>query len=77
MSSVDGRLSRLLEPVADGLLRMREIVLRQVEDASAAVRDMTSHVARFRGKELRGALVLLSGEATGNSTDEHPRRSSR
>lgn len=72
MSSVDERLGRMLEPVADGLARMREIVLRQVEDASPSVRDMTSHIARFRGKELRGALVLLSGEATGNSTDEHP-----
>jgi octaprenyl-diphosphate synthase len=33
---------------------------------------MTAHVSRFRGKELRGALVLLAGDATGNATDEHP-----
>ena len=32
---------------------------------------MTDHVARFQGKQLRGALVLLTGEATGNTTDEH------
>jgi octaprenyl-diphosphate synthase len=32
---------------------------------------MTDHVGRFQGKQLRAALVLLSGEATGNSTDEH------
>lgn len=72
MSSVDERLIRLLGPVADGLARMRDLVERQVLDASPAVRDMTGHIGRFRGKQLRGALVLLSGEATGNSTDEHP-----
>jgi octaprenyl-diphosphate synthase len=72
MSSTDSRLERVLAPVADGLMRMREILVRQVQESSAAVSDMTSHVQRFRGKELRGALVLLSGDATGNSTDEHP-----
>ncbi len=64
-------LAHLLAPVAEGLRRMREILRAQVEESSAAVRDMTDHVGRFQGKQLRGALVLLSGEATGNTTDEH------
>jgi len=72
MSSADARLERVLNPVADGLGRMREILLRQIVESSHAVSDMTDHVQRFRGKQLRGALVLLSGDATGNSTDEHP-----
>ena len=42
-----------------------------MNDGSPAVADMVSHVGRFRGKQLRGALVLLTGEATGNTTDEH------
>ena len=50
---------------------MREVLGLQIADASPAVRDMTDHVSRFQGKQLRGALVLLVGEATGNSTDEH------
>jgi octaprenyl-diphosphate synthase len=54
------------------MARMREILADQIHDQSAAVHDMTDHVGRFRGKELRGALVLLAGEATGNVTDEHP-----
>ena len=33
----------------------------QIAEHSAAVRDMTDHVGRFRGKQLRAALVLLSG----------------
>lgn len=61
----------LLAPVAPGLERMRSILAAQIHEASPAVRDMTDHVARFQGKQMRGALVLLSGEATGNTTDEH------
>jgi octaprenyl-diphosphate synthase len=64
-------VARLLAPVASGLERMRTIVRDQLADPSAAVGDMTDHVARFQGKQLRGALVLLVGEATGNTTDEH------
>lgn len=72
MKPVDEQLKRLVAPVAGGIARMREVLLDQVRDASGAVSDMTDHVGRFRGKELRGALVLLAGEATGNVTDEHP-----
>jgi len=64
-------LKALLAPVAGGMERMRAILAAQIDESSPAVRDMTDHVARFHGKQLRGALVLLAGEATGNSTDEH------
>src|SRR5258706_13188763 len=50
---------------------MPRILASQVRESSAAVRDMADHVGRFQGKQLRGALVLLTGEATGNTTDEH------
>jgi octaprenyl-diphosphate synthase len=61
----------LVAPVAEGLERVNAILRSQLLEDSAAVRDMTDHVGRFQGKQLRAALVLLSGEATGNSTDEH------
>jgi octaprenyl-diphosphate synthase len=64
-------LAELLEPVAPGLERMRAVLAAQIRESSPAVSDMTDHVARFHGKQLRGALVLLTGEATGNTTDEH------
>lgn len=64
-------LSDLLAPIAPGLERMRAILSAQILESSPAVRDMTDHVARFHGKQMRGALVLLAGEATGNTTDEH------
>jgi octaprenyl-diphosphate synthase len=69
-SSKEG-LSEILLPVAPGLERMRALLAAQVRESSPAVRDMTDHVARFHGKQMRGALVLLTGEATGNTTDEH------
>ena len=72
MSGSQVKLEDVLGPVSGGLDRMRSIMLAQLTDHSASVRDMTDHISRFRGKQLRGALVLLAGEATGNTTDEHP-----
>jgi len=64
-------LAQLVAPVEEGMERMRGILARQLEDGSAAVGDMTDHVSRFRGKQLRAAVVMLAGDATGNATDEH------
>jgi octaprenyl-diphosphate synthase len=72
MSAPKVNLEDVLGPVAGGLERMRSMMIEQLTDHSASVRDMTDHISRFRGKQLRGALVLLVGEATGNTTDEHP-----
>ncbi|MFT5288048.1 MAG: octaprenyl-diphosphate synthase [Planctomycetota bacterium] len=65
------RLLSLLDPVEGGLQRMRVVLAEQLSEDSPAVADMVSHVARFQGKQLRAALVLLVGDATGNTTDEH------
>jgi len=67
------RVERVLGPVAPGMERMRDVLRETLIEASGAVRDMTDHVGRFQGKQLRGGLVLLSGEASGNTTDEHSR----
>jgi octaprenyl-diphosphate synthase len=72
VSSTDINLERLIAPVGEGMARMRDILNAQLRETSRAVNDMTMHVGRFRGKQLRAALVLLAGDATGNSTDEHP-----
>jgi octaprenyl-diphosphate synthase len=65
------QLQRVIAPVQDGLQRMRNVIALQLADASPAVRDMVEHVGRFQGKQMRGALVLLCGDASSNSTDEH------
>lgn len=71
MKGSKAALAELLLPVAPEMERMRAILSAQILESSPAVSDMTDHVARFQGKQLRGALVLLTGEATGNTTDEH------
>jgi octaprenyl-diphosphate synthase len=71
MSSKQSQITALIAPVQDGMKRMREVIATQVGEGSPAVRDMTEHVGRFHGKQLRAALVLLAGDATSNSTDEH------
>ena len=70
--SVPAELTALLAPVEPGLERMRAVMATQLEDASRAVDDLTAHVGRFRGKQLRGAMVLLVGRATGNEHAELP-----
>ncbi|MEY2786741.1 MAG: Octaprenyl-diphosphate synthase [Planctomycetota bacterium] len=66
------RVESIVAPVRDSLERMRSVLEAHVRDSSRAVSDMTDHVGRFRGKQLRATLVLLAGDATGNATDEHP-----
>ena len=64
-------LTDLLGPIEGELERMRAIIGAQLEDRSGAVSDMTAHVGRFRGKQLRGSLVLLLGRASGSLSTEH------
>ena len=71
MSSARAILGELFEPVEEGMERMRDVLRSQLVEASPAVSDMIGHIDRFRGKQLRAALVLMVGEASGNTTDEH------
>jgi octaprenyl-diphosphate synthase len=72
VSTLESRIDALLAPVAPSMERMRTVLSEQVRSDSGSVRDMTDHVSRFRGKQLRAAMVLLTGEALGTTTDEHP-----
>ena len=72
MSAKDAVLRSLISPVK-GLMEETQVVLeRQITDPSPAAQDMLDHISRFRGKQMRGALLLLSGEATGATSEEHP-----
>jgi octaprenyl-diphosphate synthase len=64
-------VEELVAPVVAGMARMRAVLREQMAERSPAVQDMVDHIDRFQGKQLRGALVLLVGEACGNTTDEH------
>lgn len=69
--SLRARVAELLEPIAADMERMRAVIAAELGSDSPAVRDMTSHVGRFQGKQLRAALVLMVAEATGRTTNEH------
>ncbi len=71
MSHRRTEVEELVAPVAAGLSRMRAVLREQMNERSPAVQDMVDHIDRFHGKQLRGALVLLTGEASANTTDEH------
>ena len=68
MSPAAFSLQELLAPVQPGLERMRSILAAELTE-SGPVGERVESLARFRGKELRAAMVLLAGQAVGN---EHP-----
>lgn len=72
MSARESLLAGILAPVAQDLERMRQVVTDELRSDSAAVADMTDHISRFRGKQLRGALLLLMGRAVGSEEAELP-----
>ena len=72
MSPSSAALQRLLSPVEVQVEAMREVINAELRADSGAVADMTAHIGRFRGKQLRGTLVLLAGAATGNEDPELP-----
>jgi len=65
------RVAELLAPIEADMESMRAVIAAELDSDSPAVRDMTSHVGRFHGKQLRAALVLMVGEAAGRRTPEH------
>ncbi|QDV07126.1 Heptaprenyl diphosphate synthase component 2 [Planctomycetes bacterium Poly30] len=68
MSPKDVSLQALVAPIAEDLASMREILGGALVSDVPAVSDMLDHIARFRGKQLRGALVLLNASARGRSS---------
>lgn len=63
MSPKDVSLQALVAPIADDLASMREVLAEALVSDVPAVSDMLDHIGRFRGKQLRGALVLLNADA--------------
>lgn len=71
MSELRDKVAELLRPIEADMQRVRNQIEGELKSDSPAVADMTSHVGRFQGKQLRAALVLMVGEATERRTEEH------
>jgi octaprenyl-diphosphate synthase len=72
MKTKDLVLRKLVSPVRAQLEETRAVLEREIADPAPAAQDMLDHISRFRGKQVRGALLLLSGAATGAESPEHP-----
>ena len=74
MSPKDTQLQALVAPIADDLARMREVLGEALASEIPAVSDMTDHIGRVRGKQLRGALVILCARAREAAAGADPDR---
>jgi octaprenyl-diphosphate synthase len=64
-------LLKLLDPIANELLRVEELLAEQVRDFDSGITDYITYVLGSTGKRLRPSLALLAGGATGNIDDGH------
>ena len=70
-SSVD--LLGAFSIIADELAQVRVLIERELSDCSEPVRGLSAYVIFSKGKMIRPGLVLLSGLACGEITEEHIR----
>lgn len=66
-------LRSLVAPIAAELEASSVELNRELEGQSAAVREISAHARRYRGKRLRAAVVLLTARACGSVTPAHVR----
>jgi octaprenyl-diphosphate synthase len=61
----------LYGPIAGDLEEVERILERTLRTSRPCVRDLVSHLAHYRGKRLRPALLLLTARACGRVTPAH------
>jgi len=64
-------MTTLYEPIAADMEKVCRIFDDELFSDLPVVNDLCAHVATYRGKMLRPALLLLSGRACGGLTEEH------
>jgi octaprenyl-diphosphate synthase len=72
MAAKDLVLRGLMSPIKPMMEEAHRVLEGELHDPSPAAQDMLAHISRFKGKQMRGAMLLLSGKATGAYSDEHP-----
>ena len=64
-------LASLYESIAEPLAEVRRIFDAQIRSDVPFVNDLCDHITQFRGKMLRPALLLLTGQACGRLRQDH------
>jgi octaprenyl-diphosphate synthase len=65
------RLAEVLDPVANDIEESLRIFRDELRSDEPFVRDLCRHIEHFRGKQLRPALLLLTGQACGGVRRAH------
>lgn len=65
------RLAELLSPITSDLEKSARIFRRELRSEQPFLRRLCEHVERFHGKQVRPALLLLSGQACGGAGHAH------
>src|SRR5947209_7693944 len=69
---VGRELAAAYAPIARELAEAERIFRAELGSRFPFVQDLVDHCTDFRGKRLRPALVLLTGQACGGTTPTHP-----
>lgn len=65
------RVAELFSTIAADLDQSARILRDELHSEQPFVRELCEHIEQFRGKQLRPALVLLTGQACGGVRHEH------
>ena len=69
---ISRKLAAAYTPIAAGLAEAERVFEAELASRFPFVQQLVDHCADFRGKRLRPALVLLTGQACGGTTPDHP-----
>jgi octaprenyl-diphosphate synthase len=69
---INRKLAAAYAPIAAELAESERIFEAELASRFPFVQHLVGHCADFRGKKLRPALVLLTGQACGRLTRDHP-----
>src|ERR1043166_1404098 len=65
------RQASLFAPIADDLEEVERILRRTFDTSRPGIDQLLGHVAHYKGKRLRPALLLLTALACGKVTPAH------
>lgn len=72
MNDISRKLDAAYAPIATELAESERVFEEELGSRFPFVQQLVDHCADFRGKRLRPALVLLTGQACGQLTPAHP-----
>lgn len=65
------QISNVFDAIADDLNSCARVFSEALHSNRPFIGELCTHIDSYRGKQLRPALVLLSGRACGRATEEH------